>query len=82
MTMTEVLGTISDLGVIGLLAIAFYGGAKGVWVWGWAYREKVRELERQLEKAEEDRDEWKILALEATDIGKRVVNVAEKVTTR
>ncbi len=89
MTIADLLSTASDIGVISLLLLIFYGGYKGFWEWGRTHREQIADLHRQLVeqrtqaealvlKAEKDRDEWKTMAINATDIGKRVTAVAEK----
>jgi hypothetical protein len=89
MTVAELLSIAGDIGVVGLLFMAFYGGAREVWVWGVTHRREVTALQAQIAKeearhlaelikVEQDRDEWKAMAISATDIGKRVVSVAEK----
>lgn len=77
-TLAEFLSTASDIGVIGLLLMIIWGGAKAFWVWGWSHRESIADLREQLKEAKKERDEWKVIAISATDIGKRVVSVAEK----
>jgi hypothetical protein len=89
MTIADLLSTASDIGVVSLLLMIFYGGYKGFWEWGRTHREQLEDLHRQLSeqrtqyegmllKAEKDRDEWKTMAINATDIGKRITSVAEK----
>ena len=51
--------------IIGMLLSVLWGGARGIWVWGWQYREAVR-----------DRDEWKGLALRGTQMAQRAVTLA------
>lgn len=78
MTVADVISIASDLGVIGLLLLIVFGGAKKVWIWYWQHAERIADLEKQLKEAKEDAREWRMMALNATDIGKRVVTVAEK----
>lgn len=78
MTVSEFISLASDIGIIGILIGILWGGAKAFWVWGWSHREQVADLRSQIIEVKKERDEWKIIAISATDIGKRVVNVAEK----
>lgn len=78
MTIEQFLAVASDVGVIALLLAIIWGGAKAFWVWGWSHRETVSDLRVQLSEAKKERDEWKTIAISATDIGKRVVRVAEE----
>jgi hypothetical protein len=56
-------------GTLGILVFILVGGAKRVWVWGWY----ADELQKRLERAEQQRD-----AAMAT--ASRAVNVSERVT--
>lgn len=89
MTVGELLSIADSLTTGGLLVAVLIGGARAIWVWGWTHRERVTDLQAQLlamktdyelrlAKVEQDATEWKIIAINATDIGKRVVSVAEK----
>ena len=89
MTVADLLSLASDIGVIGLLLMIMWGGAKAFWVWGWSHRESVADLKAQLAKQEaefakreikyeKEIAEWKGIAISATDIGARVTRVAEE----
>ena len=60
------------LGPLGLLAFLLFavvwGGIKQWWVFGWAYREKVKECE-----------EWKALAKSGTRASESAVRTVERV---
>ena len=62
----EIIQTVRDAGVTGLLIFALIGGFRKWWVFGWQYNEKVRES-----------DEWKRLALEGTELSERAIQVAK-----
>ena len=79
--------------VVGILLVAIASGAKGIWQFTFQTKKETDRLEQiitdqrsdfetRLTEARQDRDEWKELALSATDIGKRVASVAEKSVTR
>lgn len=66
--------TLNVLGVILLLVCIIYLGEKETWVWGWHYKEKVKEV-----------DEWKLTAQaaiksaeEQTRIIQRAVDLMER----
>lgn len=58
---------ISNMGVIALLVLILTSGARGVWVWGWHYKD-----------LEHDRDYWRTLALSGTDIAEKTVRIVER----
>jgi hypothetical protein len=60
MTLAE---TTKNLTIAAVLVIIIWGGYKGVWVWGWSHKERVRELLNRVAELETDRDEWKNLAI-------------------
>lgn len=68
MDIKEIASFISDAGVVGLLVAVILGGLKQLWVWGWLYKDKVREC-----------DEWKLLALEGLQAAHTGASVAERV---
>lgn len=70
MDAAEVIQTVRDAGVTGLLIFALIGGFRQWWVFGWHHREVVKE-----------RDEWKALALHGTNLSERSVEVARRVVT-
>ena len=61
-SLQQIITFLSDAGVLGLLVIVIWGGAKQWWVWGWIWREM---------KA--DRDRWRDIALSATNLADKVV---------
>ena len=65
--MPETLAAIREYGALALFFIAFTAGARGVWVWGWQYRE-IRE----------DRDWWRRVAEQLAGTAERGANVAER----
>lgn len=62
---------LRDGGIIGLLLLAFVGGFKRWWVFGWHYDAVCRE-----------RDEWKQLALRGTVIAGQAVELATTSTSK
>lgn len=64
----EVIQTIRDAGVTGLLIFALIGGFRKWWVFGWHYKE-----------VEQEKNEWKQLALGGTQLAERSVSVAKEV---
>ena len=56
----EIVQTISDAGLLGMLLIIVYGAAQEWWVWGWLYREMRA-----------DRDYWRDIALRAAQIAEK-----------
>lgn len=63
----EILQAVRDAGVTGLLIFALIGGFRKWWVFGWQYKE-----------VEEEKKEWKQLALGGTQLAERSVNVAKE----
>jgi hypothetical protein len=66
-SLPEILKTVGDAGVLGLLILILYGLTKKWWVVGWAYEEVRKE-----------RDEWKELALSGTRAAERAVDLAQQ----
>jgi hypothetical protein len=64
----EILELIRAGGITGLLIFALIGGFRRWWVFGWHYKEVVR-----------DRDEWKSLAMGGTHLAERSVKIAREV---
>lgn len=63
---------LGPLGLLAFLLIAVvWGGVKGWWVFGWIYRDKVKELE-----------EWKALAKTGTRVAEAGVRTAESVVAK
>lgn len=60
---------IKNAGLAGALLVVVLGGLRQWYVWGWLYREVVK-----------DRDEWKVMALKGINVADRAVNVAETST--
>jgi len=59
-----------------LLLLVLIGGAKEkpAWVFGWVYLGMKRDLEQ-------DRDQWRNLALKGTELGTRGMSLAQSVMT-
>lgn len=70
MNAADILQTVRDAGVTGLLVFALIGGFRQWWVFGWHHREIVKE-----------REEWKQLALYGTHLSEKSIEVAKKVAT-
>lgn len=66
-TLAQVLSTLRDAGVIGLLVMIILGGYKKWWVWGYLY-----------EEAKKEADEWKEIALKGTELADRMVDISKK----
>lgn len=63
---SDVIRSILDIGVSGLLVVAIVGGFRGWYVFRWTWDAKVKECE-----------EWKSLAMRSLDTTERGVAVAE-----
>lgn len=74
MTIRELLSILNDAGVLGLLVAVLVGGARQWWVWGWAYRDVLKTVE----KLEGERDEWRDLALQGTSLAEKTVDLARR----
>lgn len=59
----------SDAGTFAFVVLILISGWKGIWVWGWSYKELKRE-----------RNEWRRLALMNKDLAHDAVRVVEKQT--
>lgn len=70
MDFTQIIQTVRDAGVSGLLIFALIGGFRKWWVFGWIYKDVCKEKE-----------EWKQLALHGTNLSETSVQVAKKVIT-
>jgi hypothetical protein len=66
-TIQELVGLVTDGGVIALLILILVGGHRRWWVWGWLHKETVA-----------DRDEWKQLALRGTGLAETATSAARK----
>lgn len=64
---SEILKIILQGGVAPLLLIIVWTGAKGYWVFG-----------REMRQCQQDRDEWKELALNGTSLARRSIELAHK----
>lgn len=62
-SLTGFFDFMNRAGVLGLLIWAMVGGYREWWVWGWQYRQVVK-----------DRDEWKALALKSTSLTTRLAD--------
>lgn len=69
MNVDSILQLVKDAGVTGLLALAILGGFRKWWVFGWQYR-----------ACDEERLEWKRLALGGTNLTEQAVQVAKTAT--
>jgi hypothetical protein len=65
MTIELFLDTVARLGALGFALIVIFAGARGVWVWGWLYRQE-----------RDEKEEWKRLALQGTDMADAATKVA------
>lgn len=54
----------NTIGVVTLLVLTLIGGYKQWWVFGWLYKDLVK-----------DRDDWKALALKGTNLAERALDV-------
>lgn len=67
--MEEILQLIlGPAGVTVLVLVLMFTGWKGLWVFGWQYKDM-----------KQDRDEWKEAALRGTRVAERAIEVHEKV---
>lgn len=71
LTIQEALKYISQAGVLGLLTVIIFGGYKKWWVFGWIYKD----AEARTAKAEQERDDWRDLALHGTSLAEQTVDL-------
>ena len=74
MTLLELWAFIRDGGTVALLFLIIVGGWKRYWVWGWyaeEQRDRIRELEKKLDRAER-------LALGGTALARRATSLVER----
>lgn len=71
MTVAELFKYVNDGGVIGLMIVILAGGFRRWWVWGWAYKD----MEIAKAKMEQERDDWRQLALHGTSLAEQTVNL-------
>jgi hypothetical protein len=72
--MTELAPFLDMLNRGGLVLVSvliLYGGAKRIWVWGY-----------QLREAQDERDEWKKIALRGSDLSARAASTTAQVVTQ
>lgn len=67
MELKDVWQVLKDGGLQGLLFILILAGSRKLWVWGWMYKE-----------LQQERDEWKALALKGTHLAERGAHEVEK----
>jgi hypothetical protein len=67
----DILKIVSQAGVVGLLLIILVGGFRKWWVFGWQYKEAIE----QQKKIEQERDDWRNLALHGTNLAEQTVNL-------
>ena len=58
----ELLNSLSNISVVGLLFFILWSGLKQWWVWGWLYQQ-----------SEKEKNEWKNLALRTTGLAEHIV---------
>lgn len=71
MTLKDLFDYINTGGVIGLFTLILVGGFRRWWVWGWAYKD----MEAAKARVEQERDDWRQLALHGTSLAEQTVNL-------
>lgn len=74
MTLTELFIYIRDGGTLAVLLLIIVGGMRGWYIWkreADEYRERIRDLEKRLERAEQ-------LAVGGTALARRATSLAER----
>lgn len=64
MSLTDLVAVVRDGGVLGLLIVIIFGGMRQWYVWGWQYRELLK-----------DKNEWKELAMLGSGLADKAVSV-------
>lgn len=70
----DLVASIKDLGIGGILLLVIFGGYKGWWVYGSTHRSRTGELEK-------DRDWWRQMMLDSMEINRGGVEVVRKVVS-
>lgn len=65
---------------VSILVIILYTGYKNVWVWGRHVIEQREDLRAQLQKMEEEKNEWKHLALAGVKVVEASIKSPSPVT--
>lgn len=53
---------------LAILVVIIATGARGIWVFGWIYRERVGDLDQRLTQAWEEAAAWRAVAEQGTTI--------------
>lgn len=67
---------IRDGGSIAVMAFFLWGSYKRWWVWGHQVQELAKLQEKRIEDLQEERNEWRTLALSGTALADRAVGLA------
>lgn len=70
MSFGELLQVLQQGGMVGLLLIIIVGGARGWWVFGWTYKDRIRDLAAE-------RDQWMRAALKGTYTVEKATEVTD-----
>ncbi len=73
-SVTDIFKWITSGGIVGILAFVLIGGYKGWWVFGWQYRD----VQDRIKKAEQERDDWRDIALTGTSMAERTVDLFKR----
>jgi hypothetical protein len=66
-TLAQILSLAKDTSIVALLFVCLWGGARGIWVWGWYYRQVC-----------DERDDWRRAALTGTNAAERLATLAQE----
>jgi hypothetical protein len=69
---------VGPYGAFFLLIAIIGSGARGWWVWGSTHRALELHYQAMLDRSEDEKRQWRTLALSGTSLANRLVTVAEK----
>jgi len=68
---------LRDGGSLALMAFILFGSWKRWWIWGHQAKEVIKQYEQRLAELRLERDQWRILALQGTQLADRAVTLAD-----
>ena len=74
MDLKQLLDIVNTVGLVGVLVMILWGGAKRLWVYGWYYREQQQYQIRLVR----ERNEWRDIALRGTVLAEKAVSVLKE----
>lgn len=68
---------LRDGGSLALMAFILFGSWRRWWIWEHQAKEVIKQYEQRLTELRLERDQWRILALQGTQLADRAVTLAD-----